>query len=264
MSIGGLAAGMAHEINNPLAGILQNSQVLKKRLFSDIEANKRAARECGIPLEKIREYLEERDADFMIDAVMSSGERASRIVNNMLSFSRKSESSFMPYSMPRLIDDTVELASNDYNLKKKYDFRKIRIVKVFHEDVPDTPCDRSKLQQVIFNILKNGAEAMSEIKSENYHPSFYIRVFTQNDRTIMEFEDNGPGISEKHKKNVFDPFFTTKDVGVGTGLGLSISYFIIRDNHGGDIHVESKNGHGAKFIISLPLVMPSLSLIDQV
>ena len=108
------------------------------------------------------------------------------------------------------------------------------------------------MQQVFFNILKNGAQAMIET-SEKRRPTFIIRVFHEDPFAVIVIEDNGPGMDEHVKSHIFEPFFTTKPVGVGTGLGLYVSYFIVSENHKGTITVESSAGSGTRFIIRLPL-----------
>ncbi len=253
MSVGGLAAGIAHEINNPLAGILQNTQVMVNRLTGELPANRRAAGECGVGLDGIRSYLERRGILRMMDAVMESGKRASRIVNNLLNFSRKSESVSSGHDPRRLLDSTAELAENDYDLKKRYDFRRIDIIREYDPDVGKVRCEETKIQQVLLNVLKNGAQAMMEGDGcAKEPPRFILRAARDGQGVRMEIEDNGPGMEEAVRKRVFEPFFTTKDVGVGTGLGLSVSYFIITENHRGAMTVESAPGKGARFIITLP------------
>ncbi|MCP4198639.1 MAG: PAS domain S-box protein [Proteobacteria bacterium] len=250
LSVGGLAAGMAHEINNPLSGILQNAQVMSNRVLSDLDKNRVAAKECGTSWEVIKAYMERRNVASMIDSIVESGRRASDVVDNMLAFSRKGESSIISYDIAALLDKTVELASSDYNLEKRYDFRKIKIARNYNSKNKKILCESSKMQQVFFNLLKNSAQAMSNADTEN--PCIALQVHSNSSTVQIEIEDNGPGMSEDVRKRVFEPFFTTKDVGAGTGLGLSVSYFIITENHGGTMSVESTPGMGAKFIIRLP------------
>ncbi len=251
LSVGGLAAGMAHEIKNPLGGIVQTVQVLRNRLFGDLTKNKAAAEECGISMEAMRRYMDKRSIGEMMDTVMESGNRANKIIENMLSFSRKSDYTFAEHDLRDLLDRTVEIAGTDYDLKKKYDFRQIDVEKQYSDSIPVIQCESSEIQQVYLNILKNGAEAMSEADTEN--PHFILRVRQEGDAMRVEIEDNGPGMDEETKKRIFEPFFTTKEAGKGTGLGMSLSYYIITENHGGTMSVESTPGKGAKFIIRLPL-----------
>ncbi len=254
LSVGGLAAGMAHEINNPLAGILQNIQVIRNRISDKIPQNSKIAQECGTTIQVIEEYMNQRKVPEMIDAVVDSGKRAAKIIDNMLSFSRKNESLFVPINISELLDDTIELASNDYDLKKKYDFRKIEIIREYEENMPYVKCEITKIQQVILNLLKNGAQSMAEKDQSIEMHCFIIRTKKEGNFAVIEIEDNGMGMNETTMKHAFEPFFTTKKPGIGTGLGLSISYFIITENHHGYIDVESTPGIGTKFIIKLPLV----------
>jgi PAS domain S-box-containing protein len=252
MSVGGLAAGMAHEINNPLAGIMGHAQNLKKRIFSDLNKNFSVAEECDVPLEKVQAYMEARDVPKMIDGIMDSGQRAARIVSNMLSFSRKSSKLLEENNLATLLDKTIELAGSDYNLKKYYDFRKIEIVRDY-SDIPLVACNGTEIQQVFLNLLKNGAEAMTEKDYESGGPKFICRIFSDEDMVVVEIEDNGPGVALEAKNRVFDPFYTSKKVGEGTGLGLSVSYFIITKQHGGSMDVDSVVGEWTRFTIKLPV-----------
>lgn len=253
LSVGGLAAGMAHEINNPLAGILQSSEILKRRLTdTELEANKKIAKETGLDLSVLNSYLEKRGLFGLMENIRQSGSRAAEIVKNMLSFARKSDQSFSVYDIAKLLDETIILAQTDYNLKKKYDFKQIKIVKEYDSDLPLIQCEGSKIQQVFLNLLKNGAEAMGEHGTYDGSPKqFILRIINIEKFLQIEIQDNGPGMDEVTRKRVFEPFFTTKHVGFGTGLGLSVSYFIIVENHGGLMSVESEQKKGTKFIIKL-------------
>lgn len=255
LSVGGLAAGIAHEINNPLAGMIQSAYVMKSRLEStNMPANLQVAEKLGIKMEDIRTFMDKRDIFRMIDAINDSGSRAAEIVNTMLSFARKSNAGDMSSHYPNtLMDEILELAATDYDLKKKYDFKSIEIIKEYDEKLPMLPCEGARIQQVLLNILRNGAQAMHIAKTK--FPRFIIRIYKaeESEMVCMEIEDNGPGMDEDTRSKVFDPFFTTKPVGIGTGLGLSVSYFIITKNHKGKIDVISEPGNGTTFIIRLPI-----------
>ncbi|MBN2709261.1 MAG: PAS domain S-box protein [Calditrichaceae bacterium] len=252
LTVGGLAAGMAHEINNPLAGMLQNAQVVLNRLSASIPKNESIARSLGTDMSVIKKFMEERDIIKMLNLIQDAGKRAAKIVENMLSFSRKSESGFIPVKINELLIQTVELAANDYDLKKKFDFRKIAINYRLEKKDPFISCDKVKIQQVLLNLLKNAAQALMEVPDQK-KPQINIRTKKENKYLKIEIEDNGPGMEESIKKRIFEPFFTTKPVGVGTGLGLSVSYFIVTENHSGSMMVESSPGAGANFIIRLPI-----------
>ncbi|MDF7798005.1 PAS domain S-box protein [Pontiellaceae bacterium B1224] len=251
MSVGGLAAGMAHEINNPLAGILQNLQVMKNRITHETERNMSAAKDAGTSLEAIQAYMEERGLLNMMESISEAGRRAAKIVDNMLSFSRKDEAHFAPNDLTEIVERSIELASNDYNLKKRFDFRHIRINREI-EALEPVPCEGSQIQQVLMNLLSNSAQAMAEHADILTEPEITIRLKAESDMVLIEVQDNGPGMDAETRKRVFEPFFTTKDVGHGTGLGLSVSYFIITENHGGTMSVSSSPGKGARFSIRIP------------
>ncbi|MDX2441438.1 MAG: ATP-binding protein [Desulfobacterales bacterium] len=253
MSLGGLAAGMAHEINNPLAGMMQNAQVIHNRLTKDLPANEKIASDLGLSMSVIKKFMEKRDILKQLESINQAGIRAAKIVSNMLSFVRKNDSIKSYCDLEELIDNTIELAQNDYDLKKNYDFRQIEITREYGQDFPAVFCEGSKIQQVIFNLVKNASESMGLKKGETEKPELTIRLLKSENMACIEVEDNGPGMDEDIRKRIFEPFFTTKGVTAGTGLGLSVSYFIIVDDHKGKIEVESALGKGTKFIIKLPI-----------
>ncbi|WP_419659596.1 two component system sensor histidine kinase [Desulfosarcina variabilis str. Montpellier] len=255
LSIGGLAAGMAHEINNPMAGMLQTAMVLENRLTTrlHIPANQKAAEAAGTTMEAIEQFMQDRRIHEMLATIKNTGHRVVALVENMLSFARKSEAKLSTTDLGMLMDKTVELAGTDYDLKKGYDFRKITIVKEYAGAPVSAACESAKIQQVLLNLFRNGAQAMQEAAIES--PMFILRTRLDHnpDMAVMEIEDNGPGMDETTRKKIFEPFFTTKPTGVGTGLGLSVSYFIITEDHQGEMSVESSPGYGAKFTIRLPM-----------
>jgi PAS domain S-box-containing protein len=258
LTVGGLAAGMAHEINNPLAGMLQTAGVMNNRLNKsfDIPANQRAAEAAGTTMDAIESFMKARSIPRMLNTIISSGERVVDVINNMLGFARKGDTEKTSHYAGKILDKTLDLAATDYDLKKQYDFKKIKIVKQYSDNLPAVPCQASEIQQVLLNIFGNGAQAMQLGKTEN--PQFIVRTYLESNRNMVcvEIEDNGPGMDEVTLKKVFDPFFTTKPKGEGMGLGLSVSYFIITENHKGEMMVESQPGDGTKFIIRLPVDTP--------
>jgi signal transduction histidine kinase len=253
VSVGGLAAGMAHEINNPLGGMLQSAQNILRRLSPDIPANLQAARDSGVTLDGVRNYLNRRGIIRFIEGIRESGERASKTVSDMLNFSRKSPSRKTFTCLAELLDRTVALAAHDYDLKKKYDFRSIEIVREYTHDLPPVFCTPSEIEQVILNLLRNAAQAMTGSELAQKPPRITLRLFREGNTACIEVIDNGPGMDERTSKRVFEPFFTTKDVGIGTGLGLSVSYFIVTSNQGGTLTVVSSPEDGARFLIRLPI-----------
>jgi signal transduction histidine kinase len=255
LSVGGLAAGMAHEINNPLAGIKQTAEVIHSRLLDNLvlPASIREAEKLGISIEAIEAFMRARHIPRMLDTIKECCMRVTELVDNMLSFARKSDRTIASHRMEAIIEKTLELAATDYNLKKRFDFKRIDIRKEFGREVPAVQCEDSAIQQVLLNVLSNGAQAMQA--AGTVKPRFIIRLYPDEARQMVsiEIEDNGPGMDEATRKRVFEPFFTTKPVGDGTGLGLSVSYFIISEQHRGEMQVISSPGSGARFIIGLPI-----------
>jgi PAS domain S-box-containing protein len=253
ITVAGLAAGMAHEINNPLGTIVQGCQNIVRRVSTMLPKNNETAERLGVNITQLDAYFKERQIYEIIESMRTAASKASEIIKNMLQFSRRGESKRVIIGINRIIDESIELAYNDYDLRKRYDFRSFEIIKEIEPDLPDLKITITEIEQVIFNIIKNAAQAINEGNDLLKRPKITIRAFKEEEFLRLEIEDNGPGISEKVKNRIFEPFFTTKDVGEGTGLGLSVSYMIITENHHGKIHVESSLGHGARFIIRLPL-----------
>lgn len=252
-TVAGLAAGMAHEINNPLAGMLQNAQVVLNRISPDLPANRAAAQKCGTNLEAVAAYMKERGIPEMLQSIRHSGERAADIVANMLSFSRKNEAEIRPQRLDEVLDQAVELAQSDYDLKKNFDMKKIAIEREYEPGLPEVPCRSTEIQQVVLNLLKNAAQAMSDRGERPEPPRITLKLGRDNGNARIEIADNGPGMPESVRQKIFEPFFTTKEPRSGTGLGLFVSYFIITRNHDGQIDVQSTPGKGTRFSIRLPL-----------
>ncbi len=250
LSVGGLAAGMAHEINNPLGGIMQGAQNILLRIDTANEHNRQAALKCGTTIEAVNAYLEERKVHRFVQGIRDSGTRASFIVKNMLKFVRHSDARKTSVKLESMIEHALELAAQDYDLNMQYDFRYIEVYRMYAEHEEDLYCVEMEIEQVILNILKNAAQAMRGFRDD---PRITIKTSYEINYAVIDIEDNGPGMDEQVKKRIFDPFFTTKETGLGTGLGLAVSYFIIVGNHGGEVNVQSIPGQGSRFVIKLPL-----------
>ena len=252
ISIGGLAAGMAHEINNPLAGMIQNAQVIKNRLSKNMPANDSAAAEAGVSMASIAAFMEKRGIFRQLDHITDAGQRAAQIVSNMLSFAGRNSGFKKRHEVESLLEETIALAWNDYELKKKCDIRQVGIVRDY-ASVPEVLCQGSKIQQVFFNLIRNAVEAMVSDPDDRDRPLLVCRIGQEEGFVRVDIEDNGPGMDDQTRKRVFEPFFTTKGVDRGTGLGLAISYFIVVEDHGGEMDVVSSPGNGSKFKILLPV-----------
>jgi PAS domain S-box-containing protein len=224
-SIGLLAAGVAHEINTPLAVISSYAQMLAKQLKGD---------------ERLSPVL---------DKITQQSFRAAEIANGLLNFSRTSTTEFRQTNLNQVIRDTLSL------LEHQFKQAQIEVLLSLADDLPSINGNPGKLQQVFLNLLLNAKEAMPDGGS--------LRVATQvNGHVEALITDSGAGIAPEHMKRIYDPFFTTKTTPKpgdkrGTGLGLSVSYGIIQE-HAGKIHVESEVGAGTTFHLEFPLLRNSV------
>lgn len=250
--ISGMAAGMAHEINNPLGAILQHAQNIERRVSADIQANVKAAAEVGVSLDLVRAYLEKRGIFSFIGHIRSAGMRASDIISNMLRFSLQNGAGAEYVDLSAMMDRVLELAGTDYDMKKKYDFRRIDLQREYAAELPPVLMTIAELEQVLLNILKNAAQAIVGAAMAR-QPRITLRSRVAEGMVVIEVEDNGPGMDEATRLRIFEPFFSTKEVGVGTGLGLSVAYAIVTKGHHGSIEARSKPGEGSCFTIKLPI-----------
>lgn len=254
-SVVGLVEGMAHEINNPLGGIIQGVQNVMRRLSSELEQNLRTAAEIGIDLEKVNKYMDNRQIPKFLEGIRSSGKRAADIVSYMLQFSQVHQAPKELRNMGKLLDSLLETILSDEDYRKKYGFDAIEIIKEYDTTLPDVPCITSEIEQVIRNLFRNAAQAINAGHSPSESSRIIIRTKHEQTRNmaLIEVEDNGVGMDETVQRRVFEPFFTTKPPGEGTGLGLAVSYFLITVAHQGMMHVESEPGKGTKFSLRIPL-----------
>ena len=254
LSLGGLAAGMAHEINNPLGAIIQSTQNIKRRLSADLPRNHNVANSNNLSIEQIEQYVKQQSIDTFLEGIMTSGQRAADIVGDMLSFAKPIAHQSSHVDLAEVLDASVRLSAKDYNQKKQFDFRKIQIRKTYAPNVGKVFAQKNQLEQVFLNLLINAAQALANKTKDGLEPLIEIILRREGNTAIVEVIDNGPGMDEKVRKRVFEPFFTTKDEKTGTGLGLSVSYFIISEQLSGELSVESQPHKGCRFTIRLPLV----------
>ncbi len=250
MSLGGLAAGMAHEINNPLGAMLQSSQNLRRRLGMELVRNQSLAETLGLNEEAYQAYLEKQSIQALLDTIDEGGKRAATIVEDMLSFARPGGQEEQAVDVVAVMNASIRLAQSDFSAKKQYDFRTIAIHREFIDPIPRVSGRKNRLQQVFLNLMTNAAQAVYQ--AQNIKPAITISISSQNQQVVIEVSDNGPGMPESVSRRIFEPFFSTKAEGSGTGLGLSVSYFIITDQMGGSMEVQSQPGQGSRFIIKLP------------
>jgi PAS domain S-box-containing protein len=249
-SVGGLAAGMAHEINNPLGAILQGVQNIQRRIQVDNEKNQEVAFKNQLDLKSMWDYLEQRQIIKFINNIQDAGQRAASIVSNMLQFSRGNQQQLSPTLVKDLIDRSLNLARADLDLKK---------ISIHLSDIDESllfDCIPSELEQVILNLLQNAAQALSQYQPPDFNSKWtadiHLSAHQDVSHTYITVKDNGPGMTQEVRRRIFEPFYTTKDIGAGTGLGLSVSYFIITAHHHGQLNIDSKPDEGACFTLKIP------------
>jgi PAS domain S-box-containing protein len=253
-SLGELAAGLAHELNNPLGAILQNLQTVERRLQIGLEANQNCADDVGISLADLNRYIGQREIPVMLNHIREAGDRASQIISNMLEFSRNNDLQNQSENFIDLVDATIAMASLTIKQEGELAFKDIAIQRHYPKRDIYVNCSASGIQQVLLNLFNNTCQAFAEVDALNHSdPTINITLEQRQQQLVMTVEDNGPGIDAAAIRHIFDPFFTTKEVGRGTGLGLSVSYFIITQRHNGHFHVQSEPGKGCCFEIILPL-----------
>jgi two-component system NtrC family sensor kinase len=216
VSLGRLVAGITHEINNPLTGILMFANLIHSNPKLDLSLKKD------------------------IDVIINEAKRCAKIVKGLLNFSRESIPQKKPASLSQVMEGTLTLIGGQSS------FHNIGLVKDYQPDLPLVPLDENQMEQVFINILLNASQSMPG------GGTIIIKTYTEKeDYACLKITDTGTGITEENMGKIFDPFFTTKS-DKGTGLGLSVSYGII-ERHGGKIEVQSKINEGTTFVIKLPL-----------
>jgi two-component system NtrC family sensor kinase len=223
-SLGEMAAGIAHEINNPVAIMMEEAGWIEDLLDDE-----------GPRKENLEEFKR------ALKQIKTQGIRCREITHQMLSFARKTDSTIQPVSLNDLIRDIIGLS------EKRAAYAGVAIHANLGQDLPDIRASESEMQQVFLNLINNALDAM-----ENKGGNIRISSRRKGEEIVVEVADDGPGISADHLGKVFDPFFTTKPVGKGTGLGLSICYGIIQ-KMGGGIDIHSTVGRGTAFKVRIPV-----------
>lgn len=253
-AIGQLAAGVAHEINNPIGFISSNLQTLQDyaaRLLKLTAFYEKVVVKTGNEtfLALQRDTQQRLQFDFvrqdlpeLLSESIDGIERVSEIVKNLKAFSHVDNAQWQHANLLEGLENTLKIAANQL----KY---KVEIHRDFATDLPEVYCQPNQINQVFLNLLVNAAQAME------HKGHLYLRAWQQEQSVCVEVRDTGHGIAPEHMKRLFEPFFTTKPVGSGTGLGLSLSYSIVK-KHQGEILVSSVLGEGASFVVILPISGP--------
>jgi PAS domain S-box-containing protein len=231
-SLGQVVAGVAHELNNPLASVLGTAELLSRR--TDLPEAVMAS----------------------VARIASEADRARRVVRNLLAFARQHEPQRAATRLDEVVAGTLALREHELRLHN------IEVVRELAPDLPSTLADAHLLQQAFLNLVLNAEQAMLDTHGRGrltVRARFLPEGGTarRGPAVRLEFEDDGPGIPEESRAKVFEPFYTTKTVGTGTGLGLSLTHSIVTQ-HGGAIWVESGDGGGARFVLELPVVAPEV------
>lgn len=253
-SIGQLAAGVAHEINNPVGFVASNLGTLEEYLevvgrilkkYGDLAECRGGDDERQALIEEIARFTENEDLEFILsDSVQLLTEsqdgtnRIKEIVRNLRSFARLDEVQAEPADLNEGLESTLSIVKNELKYKCE--------ITTKYGEIPPLVCFAGRLNQVFLNLLVNAGHAIED------HGEITIETWFENDEVHVRISDTGSGIAPENVARLFDPFFTTKPVGKGTGLGLSVSYGIV-NQHGGRIHVDSEVGKGTAFTISLPI-----------
>lgn len=218
-ALGELIAGLAHELNNPLTGILGNAQFALESPNQD----------------SIHKH---------VDLVVEGAQRCKRIVENLLSFASGRPGEKSPLDLNSMLRETLEL--REYQLRADG----IDLIANYDEKLPPVSVDQHQMRQVFMNIVNNAQQALAAV--EGRQRALTVSTRRDGDKAVVTFADNGPGIPAAIQNRIFDPFFTTKPPGFATGLGLSVSFGIVQE-HGGTLHMDSEEGRGAAFHIELPI-----------
>ncbi len=256
-SIGQLAAGVAHEINNPIGFVNSNLHTLKQYVEALLcLLDKSAQTEKALPCEMRDELIEarteanlefiRRDIPALIDESIEGTGRVRRIVQDLRDFSHPGESERHVTNLHDALESTLNVAWNEIKVKAE-------VVRDYADDLPKIECFSSQINQVFLYLLVNAAQSIKD------KGQITLRTRKNDQWVSIAISDNGCGIPPEQCQKIFDPFFTTKPVGQGTGLGLSMAYGIIA-KHGGRIEVESEVGRGSTFTVWLPIKPGKLSL----
>ncbi len=263
--LGQLAAGIAHEINNPINFIAGNLDYAQEYAYNLLKIIQLYQEDYVKPTPRIQAAIDEIELEFLeedfikiLNSINLGTQRIQEIVKSMRIFSRVDEAEVKTVNIHEGIDSTLTLLH--HRLKAKPDHPEIELIKEYGQ-LPQVECHAGQLNQVFMNIISNAIDALDESNQQRsfaeiqQHPN-RIQIFTKvidDNWVAIHISDNGRGVCETVGPKLFDPFFTTKPIGKGTGLGLSISYQIIVEKHGGRLYCQPVSGKGIEFVIEIPI-----------
>jgi PAS domain S-box-containing protein len=227
-AVGTMISGVAHELNNPLTSIIGNAQLIAQK---------------DVP-EDIKRKLK---------VILKESIRSSKIVAGLLAFAREHRPEQRMIDINNILSESIRLREYDFKVSN------IEIQMLLSDGLPETYADPYQIQQVFINLINNARDALTGREKS----ALIIRTYNKNGSIVVEFEDNGLGISREHINKIFDPFFTTKETGKGTGLGLSMAYGIVK-KHGGDITVDSRIHVGTRFTVTIPITEGTYAAAERI
>ncbi|MCO4756957.1 MAG: two-component sensor histidine kinase [Oceanospirillaceae bacterium] len=263
-TLGTLSAGVAHEINNPLAFVLSNLEslpVYKKAFMQLLKFNQACVTDSSMPQqfrEELEQLMEKEDLEFLgedmsglIDDTVEGIQRVKEIVQNLRSFSRTQGSDYVEADLLEGVNSTLKLLNAE--LKNSV------TLKLDLQPLPNIICNPNQLNQVFLNLIVNAKHALADSSK----PILKVSSSVRDDVIHIRIADNGCGMPPEVIKEIFVPFYTTKAIGQGTGMGLAIAYGIIKE-HGGKINVHSEEGRGSVFDIELPVLSAKRAACSEV
>jgi len=271
-SLGQLAAGMAHEINNPVNFIHGNIDPIRNYTHDLLDLVEIYQEEYPEPLERIEEFLEDIEFDFLqedlakaLDSMKTGTERIREIVRSLQNFARLDETGMKRVDLHQGLESSINMLIGRFRATTKRP--QVELEKRFDE-LPKVMCYPNQINQVVTNIIENAIDALegryTKPEPPSEPPRLIVSTYRRNESEVaISIQDNADGMPQDVVEQVFNPFFTTKPVGKGTGLGLSISYQIIHENHGGLLICESELGVGSEFILVLPIENQEKEKITQ-
>jgi len=251
-SLGKLSTSIAHEINNPLGGILQGVQLIKQRIYGNVSKNRVAAEKYNVNLDDIHKFLDDRDINKYLDVIYNGGSKVAKIIESIISFSKIDEKELESHNMNDIVNETMSLMRSSSDIVMLTHFEHIEFKVNFDGERNVIKCNISEMMQVILNLIKNSIQSFAGLNRDIKKIELSVKKIKE--FVVLKITDNGCGIEKDNLQKISEPFFTTLDVGKGEGLGLSMVYYIITRNHNGYIEINSTLGIGTEILVQIPFI----------